>query len=444
MAEKGRVAIVSLGCSKNQVDSEVMGWRLKEAGYRLVSDPEEGDIAIVNTCGFINPAKEESIETILELVELKKEGKLKKVGVVGCLSERYREELIKEIPEVDFWAGVGEFGIIDQILERGEKAHFSGKTFLIGREGRVIFNSPFHAYIKLSEGCNQKCAFCAIPNFKGKLVSRPIPQILEEVERLTEQGYRDFSLIAQDSSSYLWDRGEREGLIKLIKELDRFKGATFRIQYLYPNTTSIPLLEAILESPVVESYFDLPLQHISPTVLKKMKRDIPRRKLEELIKFITSYGHFRRTTLLVGHPGEGEEEFRQLKEFVAEGLFDRIALFQYSDEEGTTAYNYPPSEKVPPEVAARRIEELGELIQKVEQERLDRLVGRQVVGYLEGLSPDQLFYLARPTFWSPEIDGEILINDLSPELEKVEVGGKYRIEITQRAGGELLGTLLPL
>jgi len=464
-----KVAIVSLGCSKNQVDSEVMGWRLVKSGYQLTSQPIEADIVIINSCGFIQPAREETIETILEMGELKREGYIKKIVVVGCMGERYREEMVRELPEVDLWAGVGEFPIIDRILNHRQGVFFSGETFLIGTEGRLIFNSPFHAYIKLSEGCNQRCAFCAIPSFKGKLQSRPIFQIVDEVKRLIDSGYRDFSLIAQDSSSYLWERGERFGLLKLIEELEQFanRNVTFRIQYLYPNTTTPQLIKGIAQSTVVENYFDFPLQHISRSVLKIMKRDISPKQLNQLLELMGKMGVHLRTTLLVGHPGEGEKEFQELMEFVKNSPFHRFALFQYSDEEGTVAHTYPAQLKVPPELASERLEQLGEVVKQREREWLSRLVGKIVEGYLEGSTADHLFYIGRPTFWSPEIDGDLLVNEVVNTVEgekkgeewqikkgkreseknstnpiNLQVGGRYRFKITQLVGDELLATLL--
>ncbi|MRJ06665.1 MAG: 30S ribosomal protein S12 methylthiotransferase RimO [Epsilonproteobacteria bacterium] len=428
--------LISLGCSKNLVDSEVMGYRL-ERKYTFTDDPASADVIVVNTCGFIQPAKEESIETILEMAQLKKPGA--KLVVTGCFSQRYQKELPEEIPEVDLWTGVGEFHIIDQLIEKGVKSYFTNRTFLIGREERTIFNSPYHAYIKLGEGCNQKCSFCAIPSFKGRLQSRPIPVILDEVNRLKERGYRDFTFISQDSSSYGRDWGERGKLEELIEELDKISDITGRILYLYPQTTTPTLIEKIANSPTLATYYDLPIQHISPKVLKLMGRGdgSAERHLLEIME--RQPEGFIGTSIIVGHPGEGEREFEELKNFLSAFPFDRINIFQYSDEEGTKSSTLP--EKVPPEVVEERIAQLEEIVHKKEVERKARWVGKVLEGYLEGETPDGLFYSLRPTIFAPEIDGDILINEIET-TRPLQIGARYRVKITQQAGRELLGTLI--
>jgi ribosomal protein S12 methylthiotransferase RimO len=418
------------------VDSEVMGYRL-ERKYTFTDDPASADVIVVNTCGFIQPAKEESIETILEMAQLKKPGA--KLVVTGCFSQRYQKELPEEIPEVDLWTGVGEFHIIDQLIEKGVKSYFTNRTFLIGREERTIFNSPYHAYIKLGEGCNQKCSFCAIPSFKGRFQSRPIPVILDEVNRLKERGYRDFTFISQDSSSYGRDWGERGKLEELIEELDKISDITGRILYLYPQTTTPTLIEKIANSPTLATYYDLPIQHISPKVLKLMGRGngSAERHLLEIME--RQPEGFIGTSIIVGHPGEGEREFEELKNFLSAFPFDRINIFQYSDEEGTKSSTLP--EKVPPEVVEERIAQLEEIVHKKEVERKARWVGKVLEGYLEGETPDGLFYSLRPTIFAPEIDGDILINEIET-TRPLQIGARYRVKITQQAGRELLGTIV--
>jgi MiaB/RimO family radical SAM methylthiotransferase len=347
--------------------------------------------------------------------------------------------LPEEIPEVDLWTGVGEFHIIDQLIEKGVKSYFTNRTFLIGREERTIFNSPYHAYIKLGEGCNQKCSFCAIPSFKGRLQSRPIPVILDEVNRLKERGYRDFTFISQDSSSYGRDWGERGKLEELIEELDKISDITGRILYLYPQTTTPTLIEKIANSPTLATYYDLPIQHISPKVLKLMGRGngSAERHLLEIME--RQPEGFIGTSIIVGHPGEGEREFEELKNFLSAFPFDRINIFQYSDEEGTKSSTLP--EKVPPEVVEERIAQLEEIVHKKEVERKARWVGKVLEGYLEGETPDGLFYSLRPTIFAPEIDGDILINEIET-TRPLQIGARYRVKITQQAGRELLGTLI--
>jgi len=318
-----KLYLASLGCVKNLIDSEVMLGILKNE-YELTDNPSVADLIIVNTCGFINPAKEESIETILELASVKKENAI--LAVTGCLSERYKEILPYEIPEVDIWSGVGDFDRIDELVNE-KKSLFSPNVYLIHNEDRIITGSSYHAYIKLSEGCNQKCAFCAIPNFKGKLNSRPISEIIDEIKRLKDKGYKDFSLASQDSSSYLKDKGIKDGLIQLIDEIDKIDGISVRILYLYPATTTKKLIRRIFTSNVVENYFDIPIQHITPKMLKIMKRPGSVDKLKSLLNEMKKEFSFVRTSVIVGHPGESEEDFKELKNFIKEFEFDRVNVF---------------------------------------------------------------------------------------------------------------------
>jgi ribosomal protein S12 methylthiotransferase RimO len=407
--------------------------------YQFTPQLEEADLIVINTCGFIQPAKEESIETILEALHRKKEGA--KVVVTGCFSQRYQWELPREIPEVDLWTGVGEFGIIDKVLEKGVKTYFTNKTFLIHREPRLIFNSPYHAYVKLSEGCNQKCSFCAIPSFKGPLQSRPIKEVLEEVERLRDQGYRDLTFISQDSSSYGLDLGIKDGLIRLIEGLERIDGITGRILYLYPGTTNKRIVRAIADSSVLATYFDFPIQHISPRVLRQMGRGRSNKRLLALLELMASYpDSYIGTSIIVGHPGETIHDFQELKRFLAEFPFDRVNLFQYFDEEDTAAYRM--LRKVPEEEIGRRLEELAEIVEERTRERKKRWIGRRLNGYLEGRTSDGLFYSFRPEIFAPEIDGDILINEVDlPGEGELMVGGRYSALVTQLAGEELIGIL---
>ena len=429
-----KLYLASLGCVKNLIDSEVMLGKLKNE-YELTDNPSVADLIIVNTCGFINPAKEESINTILELASVKKENAI--LAVTGCLSERYKEILPYEIPEVDTWSGVGDFDKIDELV-RAKKSQFSNNVYLIRNEERIITGSSYHAYVKLSEGCNQKCAFCAIPNFKGKLNSRPISEIIDEIKRLKDKGYKDFSLASQDSSSYLKDKGIKDGLIQLIDEIDKIDGISVRILYLYPATTTKKLIRRIFASNVVENYFDIPIQHITPKMLKIMKRPGSVDKLKDMLNEMKKEFSFVRTSVIVGHPGESEEDFKELKNFIKEFEFDRVNVFAYSDEEDTAAFKR--DDKLPESVIEKRVKEISKIVKKTTKNTLKKYLNKTCKCYLDGQTVDELFYSVRPKLWAPEIDGDILIND--SEIENLEIGKLYNVQIESLAGEQLIGKIV--
>lgn len=432
-----KLYLASLGCSKNLVDSEVMLYKLKD--YKITQNPQEADLLLVNTCGFIDSAKEESIDTILELNELKKDDAI--LGITGCLSERYKEELIKELPEVNIFTGVGDFDRIDELVKKAKKQNkviqFSPKVFLIHNHKRIITGSTYHAYIKLSEGCNQKCAFCAIPSFKGRLQSRSIEEIIDEILRLKSQGYKDFSLISQDSSSYLRDKGIRDGLERLIDKIDEIEGITVRILYLYPATTTKRLIRKIFSSKNVQNYFDMPIQHISQRMLKIMKRPSSVKKIKELLYEMRKEFSFVRTSVIVGHPGESEEDFNELKKFLEEYKFDRVNVFAYSDEEGTAAFKR--KDKIEPEIIEKRIKEISKIIKKTTIYSLKKYINKTCLCYMDGMTEDGLFFSVRPKLWAPEIDGDVLVNE--SEIENVKVGELYKVKITELLGDELIGKI---
>lgn len=436
MAEK-KLHLISLGCTKNLVDSEVMLGRLK--AYALTSSLPEADLIIINTCGFIEAAKKESLATIFDSLQQKKPGAI--LVASGCLAERYREELEREIPEIDIITGVGDYDKIDKMVEERRGFH-SKEAFLIREtDERLITGSHIHAYVKLSEGCNQQCSFCAIPSFKGKLRSRPLDSILAELKNLIAKGYSDFSFIAQDSSSYLRDRGESDGLIKLVESLDSLPGMkSARILYLYPSTTTEKLIEAIGESKIVQNYFDMPIQHIAEPMLKRMRRGVSAERHKELLTKMRSLpDSFVRTTLILGHPGESDEEFATLEAFMTHFAFDRVNLFAYSDEEGTTAYEL--EDKISKKVTHQRIKRLDQIIQKQHKAKLKAMLHQEIPVILEGESSEhEYLYAARDLRWAPEIDGEILINESTITNP---TPGHYRAKITQIAEKQLLATLLP-
>lgn len=432
-----KLHIVSLGCNKNLVDTEVMLGRLK--AYEMTDNATEADVIIVNTCGFIDAAKEESINTMLTLDAGRKEDSV--LVMAGCMSERYSEELSKELTEVDIFTGVGDYANIDKLLAERE-SRFSDAVYLIDGEERVVTGSTYHAYIKISEGCNQSCSFCAIPSFKGKLNSRNLDSIADEVERLVAQGYYDFSFISQDSSSFLRDQNIKDGLIHLIKRIELIDGVkSARILYLYPSTTSMKLLQEIAKSKLFHNYFDMPIQHINDDMLRMMKRGFGKEKTLEQLNYMRSLpGSFVRTTFIVGHPGETEAMFDELCDFVKTFGFDRANVFGYSDEEGTSAYE--ADEKLPQEIIDERAEILGAICADAEMASLQAEIGNEIELIIDGESDEHEFLLsARKTIWAPEIDGEIYVNDKSID-EELAFGRIYRAKVTGIVGTTLTATVI--
>ena len=433
-----KLYLVSLGCTKNLIDSEVMLSRLKE--YKISDDIEDADLIIVNTCGFIESAKEESLNTLFELDDLRKEESV--LVMAGCLSERYKEELQKELIEIDIFTGVGDYDIIEKLVEE-KRSQFSNKVFLASdADDRIITGSSYHAYIKLSEGCNQACSFCAIPSFKGKLYSRTLESTLKEVEHLATQGYFDFSFVSQDSSSFMRDFGINDGLEQLIDAVEKIDGVkSARILYLYPSTTTIGLIEKIANSKLFHNYFDMPLQHINSDVLRIMKRGKGEEKLRELMDAMKAVPNsFIRSTFIVGHPGETQEHFNELCNYLEEYEFDRVNVFSYSDEEGTSAYKL--ENKVPQEIIDERAEILGAIISKTTQKSLEAEIGKTFEVVVDGDSDEHEYLLsARKLSWAPDIDGEIYIND--NELEnQIKFGKIYTVKVSELIGDKLLATVI--
>ncbi len=431
-----KLHIVSLGCTKNLVDTEVMMGKLQN--FELTDAQEEADVIIVNTCGFIDAAKEESINTVLNLHDARKEDSL--LVMAGCLSERYKEELASDMPEVDIFTGVGDYDKIDELLQE-KKSRFSDEVFLIDGAQRVVTGSTYHAYIKLSEGCNQTCSFCAIPSFKGKLHSRDLDSIAKEVSALVAKGYYDFSFVSQDSSSYLRDQNIQDGLSLLIQRIELIEGVkSARILYLYPSTTTITLLKNIAKSSIFHNYFDMPIQHINDDMLRIMKRGFGRDKTLELLKFMKNLPNsFVRTSFIVGHPHESEEMFEEMCDFAQTFGFDRINVFSYSDEETTSAFDM--SQKISDETIAHRAEVLGEIAKEVMQTSLEKEIGTTAEIVIDAQSDEHEYLLsARKLLWAPEIDGEIYVNDRTSD-EELEFGKIYKAKITEIVGDILTATV---
>ena len=430
-----KLHLISLGCNKNLVDSEIMLGRLQN--YDITDDISDADVIIVNTCGFIKSAKEESIQTILEMHEARKNGSL--LVVTGCLMQRYKDELMKELPEVDLFTGVADYDKIDEIILKKQNL-FSPDTYLQANEERVITGSNYHAYIKISEGCNQKCSFCAIPTFKGKLKSRSLENIVNEVKNLVKKGYYDFSFLSQDSSSYMRDHGFSDGLINLIDEIEKIKGIrSARILYLYPSTTSKELVERIIASPLFHNYFDMPIQHISENMLKIMKRGSGAKKIKELLNLMrNAENSFLRTGVIVGHPGESEEDFDELCEFLEEFKFDRISAFAYSKEEDTASFEM---EQIPAKIISKRLSKIEKITKKAINESFQKELGKQIYASLEGISSEgEMFYAAKKDIWDKDIDGEILINE--SDVKELEIGSLYLCEVSDVVDQKLVATII--
>ena len=430
-----KLHLISLGCNKNLVDSEIMLGRLQN--YDITDDISDADVIIVNTCGFIKSAKEESIQTILEMHEARKNGSL--LVVTGCLMQRYKDELIKELPEVDLFTGVADYDKIDEIILKKQNL-FSPQTYLQANEERVITGSNYHAYIKISEGCNQKCSFCAIPTFKGKLKSRSLENIVNEVKNLVKKGYYDFSFLSQDSSSYMRDHGVSDGLINLIDEIEKIDGVrSARILYLYPSTTSKELISRIIASPIFHNYFDMPIQHISENMLKIMKRGSGAKKIKELLNLMrNAKNSFLRTGVIVGHPGESEEDFEELCEFLEEFKFDRISAFAYSKEEDTASFEM---EQIPAKIISKRLSKIEKITKKAINESLQKELGKQIYASLEGISSEgEMFYAAKKDIWDKDIDGEILINE--SDVKELEIGSLYLCEVSDVVDQKLVATIV--
>ena len=430
-----KLHLISLGCNKNLVDSEIMLGRLQN--YDITDDISDADVIIVNTCGFIKSAKEESIQTILEMHEARKNGSL--LVVTGCLMQRYKDELIKELPEVDLFTGVADYDKIDEIILKKQNL-FSPQTYLQANEERVITGSNYHAYIKISEGCNQKCSFCAIPTFKGKLKSRSLENIVNEVKNLVKKDYYDFSFLSQDSSSYMRDHGVSDGLINLIDEIEKIEGVrSARILYLYPSTTSRELISRIIASPIFHNYFDMPIQHISENMLKIMKRGSGAKKIKELLNLMrNAKNSFLRTGVIVGHPGESEEDFEELCEFLEEFKFDRISAFAYSKEEDTASFEM---EQIPAKIISKRLSKIEKITKKAINESLQKELGKQIYASLEGISSEgEMFYAAKKDIWDKDIDGEILINE--SDVKELEIGSLYLCEVSDVVDQKLVATII--
>ena len=436
------VGLVSLGCPKNLVDSEVMLGQLASRGHTLVADARDADVIVVNTCSFIEGAKRESIDTILELAELKKEGRAQRLIGTGCLAQRYDTEIRREIPEIDATLGTGQVQEIVRAVE-GERTHTDAEegppTWVYDHTApRVLATPPHLAYLKISEGCDYTCSFCIIPTLRGKHRSRREDDIVAEAEALALRGVRELVLVAQDSTRYGLDLGRRDGLAPLLRRLGRVDRVHWiRVLYAYPATLSPTILEAMAEVPRVVEYVDIPLQHASDRVLESMKRPTGRRHLMGIVERIREHlpAAAIRTSFIVGFPGETERDFEELIDFVGEAQFDNVGVFNYSDEEGTAAFGRATIDRA--EMEARRAA-LLEAQQSISQRRNERHVGRQLDVLIDGEHPESELLLAgRWAGQAPEIDGRVIIGDGT-----AEAGDLLRCEVLEAHPYDLVARIV--
>ena len=424
------VDIITMGCSKNLVDSEHLLRQFQEKGFEIFHNPDEthGDIAIVNTCGFIGDAKEESINMILSLCELKEMGELNRLYVMGCLSERYLKELIQEIPQVDKFYGKFNW---NQLLD---DLHESYNDEL--KNERVLTTPSHYAYIKISEGCNRHCAYCAIPIITGEHISRPMEEILDEIRHLVSEGVKDFQIIAQELTYYGVDLYKKQMIAELISEIAKIPGVEWiRLHYAYPTHFPMELLKVIRENDNVCKYLDIALQHISDNMLSRMKRHTTKKETIELLAAMRREvpGITIRTTLMVGFPGETEEDFNELMEFVKETRFDRMGAFAYSEEESTYAAEHY-TDDVPEEVKQERLDRLMSLQEGISADLCAEKVGKTYKTIIDRIEGE--YYIGRTEHDSPEVDCEVLIPTEEYELE---IGNFYNVRITSADEYDLYG-----
>lgn len=438
-----KIGLVSLGCSKNLVDSERMLYKMRKRGYELVTEPGLSDIAVVNTCGFIQSAKEEAIETIIELGKLKEEGTIKKIIITGCLSERYREEAADLFPEADAVVGIGDqndiIDVIDHVLANQRVVNFAPKDKLPCTGGRIISTLPFFAYLKIAEGCDNCCSYCAIPQIRGRFRSVPMDDVLKEAEWLAENGVTELIVIAQDTTRYGEDLYGRPMLPELLKKLCRIKGLKWiRTLYCYPERITDELLDVIAGEPKIVKYMDIPIQHCNGEILKAMNRSGDEKSLRTLIEKIRDKipEITLRTTLITGFPGESEEQFNSLAEFVNDIEFDRLGCFPYSQEEGTRAGRM--ENQIDEDIRAHRADIIIEQQQIIHNRKNEKLIESVMEAVVEGFDKWAECWFGRTPMDAPDIDGKVFFTG----TEKLGIGDHVKIKITDTLDYDLIGEVV--
>jgi len=436
--------MLSLGCPKNLVDGEVMLGRLRGAGYRLVADARQADVVVVNTCAFIDRAKQESVDAILEMAREKESGRAKRLVVTGCLTQRYDADLRREIPEIDATLGTGQ---VEEIVRAvgGDATSLADAapglpTWVYDHTApRVLSTPPWLAYLKISEGCDYTCSFCIIPTLRGRHRSRGVEDVVAEARALAARGVRELVLVAQDSTRYGLDHGVRDGLAYLLRRLGRVDGLRWiRVMYAYPSTLTDPILEAMASEEKVVKYVDIPLQHASEPVLRRMKRPTRRGNLLGMVQRIREQvrGVAIRTSFIVGFPGETEEDFERLQEFVRAAQFDNVGVFTFSDEEGTASFDLPG--RVPARVRESRRRRLMALQKRISARRNRARVGQRLEVLVEGAHPDSdLLLRGRLATQAPEIDGQVILNDGT-----AEAGAFVTCEVTEAHPYDLVARIV--
>lgn len=441
-----KVFLDTMGCSKNLADSEYALGGLLSAGFDLTDDPFEAQVVIVNTCGFINDAKEESIERILELAALKEEGECLLLAATGCLCERYGEELQAAMPEIDLMLGVNDYDKLPEMLADRLCGKIGKKLPLIKEPpecGRVQLTEPYTAYLKIAEGCDNCCTFCAIPQIRGPLHSRPIDELVTEAEEMRAAGVQELCLIAQDTTAYGYDLAGRSLLADLLRALDTLEFPMLRVLYAYPEGIDDELLAAMRDCKSFCHYLDIPIQHAAPSVVKRMNRKLAEPKISELLAKIREYlpDVAIRTTLMVGFPGETEEDFDMLLDFAAEAELDWAGVFRYSQEEDTPAALMP--DQVDEEVKLTRYNQLMAVLADSSAARREQMVGRRLRVLLEQPSLDFSGYFeARSQYHAPEVDGVVYVDNTDGRLSERNIGRFIEVEVVEAAAYDLIAVPL--
>ena len=436
-----KIGMVSLGCAKNQTDAEIMLGILAQKGHKIVNAPEEAEVIIVNTCGFITPAKQESIDTILEMARYKSEGNCRLLIATGCLSERYNTEMEQEIPELDAIIGTGDFDKIEKIIEKAEKGEkiciFGHQDYTLPENLPRILSTPFYtAYLKIADGCDNNCTYCAIPKIRGHYKSRKIEDIIEEAVRLSENGVKELILIAQDTTRYGIDLYGEPSLARLLEELCKIEKIHWiRTHYFYTEAITDELIRVMAENEKICPYVDMPIQHINDDILRRMARRTNRREVEERIKSIRESipDVSIRTSIIAGFPGETDEQFEELLEFVKETKFDRMGVFAYSKEEDTPAYDFP--DQIDEEIKERRKNALMEIQQKISLAKNKAKIGSVQEVLCEGYDRDNFMYFGRSRADSIDVDGKVYF----AADDEVEIGTFVKVEILDADEYDLTG-----
>ncbi len=440
-----KLAVITLGCSKNLVDTEhYLGILVNKKGFEITTEVEDADLCIINTCGFIGDAKEESIESILAVAEYKRSGKLKKIIVAGCLAERYADELLAEIPEVDAIIGTGDIDkieeVVDEILADKRVIRSESLDFLANAETeRIITTFPHTAYLKIAEGCNRRCTYCIIPSLRGKLRSRTIEDIIVEAKNLVANGVREINLLAQETTEYGLDLYKKKALPDLMRELVKIEGLKWiRTYYMFPNSVTDELIEVMKTEEKICNYFDIPIQHVADSMLQGMKRAISGNASKELLRKIRRDipDAIFRTSIIVGFPGETEDDFQELKEFIEEFKFDYIGVFKYSREEDTVAFDM--ENQVDEDVKHRRWVELSNLQAEIAEAKNRSFLGTEIEVMIDGVSEESEYMLeGRTRGQALEIDGKVLTNDGTAKPGEI-----VKVKVEQNFNYDLLGPIV--